>query len=107
MVGAIYLDKGYKTTRRFILDKLVKPHIDVHTLVNTTINFKSKLIEWAQGQNKYIRFEIVNLIPQGNVTEFTAEVFISDQPIALGHGHSKKRAEQAAAEKAMQALDIS
>ncbi|MBK0404898.1 ribonuclease III [Adhaeribacter sp. BT258] len=106
LVGAIYLDKGYKTTRRFILDVLVKPHIDVHTLVTTTANFKSKLIEWAQSQNKAIRFEIVNVKPQGNVTEFTSEVFLNDEPVALGHGHSKKRAEQAAAEKALQSLDI-
>lgn len=106
LVGAIYLDKGYKTTRKFILDKLVKPHIDVHTLITTTVNFKSKLIEWAQGQNKNIRFEIINVKPQGNLTEFTSEVFINDQSIAVGDGHSKKRAEQAAAEKAMQALSI-
>ena len=106
LVGAIYLDKGYKTTRRFILDILIKPHIDVHTLVNTTANFKSKLIEWAQSQNKNIRFEVVNVKPQGNVTEFTSEVFLNDEPIALGHGHSKKRAEQAAAEKALQVLDL-
>jgi len=106
LVGAIYLDKGYKTTRRFILDKLIKPHIDVHTLITTTANFKSKLIEWAQSQNKAIRFEIVNVKPQGNVTEFTSEVFLNDEPVALGHGHSKKRAEQAAAEKALQSLDV-
>ena len=106
LVGAIYLDKGYKSTRRFILDVLVKPHIDVHTLVTTTANFKSKLIEWAQSQNKPIRFEIVNVKPQGNVTEFTSEVFLNDEPVALGHGHSKKRAEQAAAEKALQSLKL-
>ena len=106
LVGAIYLDKGYKTTRRFILDNLIKPHIDVHTLVTTTANFKSKLIEWAQAQNKPIRFEIINALPQGNITEFSSEVFISDQPVAVGHGHSKKRAEQAASEKALQVLKI-
>lgn len=106
LVGAIYLDKGYKTTRRFILDELIKPHIDVHTLVTTTANFKSKLIEWAQGQNKSIRFEIINAKPQGNFTEFSSEVFISDESVATGHGHSKKRAEQAAAEKALQALKV-
>lgn len=106
MVGAIYLDKGYKTTRRFILDYLIKPHIDVHTLTTTTVNFKSKLIEWAQAQNKSIRFEIVNAKAQGNVTEFSSEVFISNEPIAIGHGHSKKRAEQAASEKALQALKV-
>jgi ribonuclease-3 len=106
LVGAIYLDKGYKTTKKFILDKLIKPHFDLPTLVNTTTNFKSKLIEWAQGQNKNIRFEIVNQRQFGNSSEFTAEVLVNDQTIATGSGYSKKKAEQSAAEKALVVLQI-
>lgn len=106
LVGAIYLDKGYKTTKKFILDKLIKTHFDLPTLVNTTTNFKSKLIEWAQGQNKNIRFEIVNHKQSGNVAEFTAEVLVNDTAVATGSGFSKKKAEQSAAEKALTALAI-
>jgi ribonuclease-3 len=106
LVGAIYLDKGYKTTRKFILDKLIKPHFDFYTLVNTTTNFKSKLIEWAQGQNKTARFEIIVQKHAGNTTEFTSEARIDDQPIATGTGYSKKKAEQSAAEKALLALKV-
>lgn len=106
LVGAIYLDKGYKTTRKFILDKLIKPHFDFHTLVNTTSNFKSKIIEWAQGQNKTARFDIILQKHSGNTTEFTAEVVIDDNPVATGTGYSKKKAEQSAAEKALLVLKI-
>jgi len=106
LVGAIYLDKGFKTTKKFILDKLIKPHFDLHTLVNTTSNFKSKLIEWAQGQNQNIRFEIINQKQSGNAAEFTAEVLLNDKSIATGSGFSKKKAEQSAAEKALVALRI-
>lgn len=106
LVGAIYLDKGYKTTKKFVLDKLIKPHFDFHTLVTTTTNFKSKLIEWAQGQNKAARFEIIHQKHAGNTTEFTAEVYIEDKPVATGTGHSKKKAEQSAAEKALLALKV-
>ncbi|WP_026462990.1 ribonuclease III [Adhaeribacter aquaticus] len=106
LVGAIYLDKGYKTTKKFILDKLIKPHFDLHTLVTTTSNFKSKLIEWAQGQNKNIRFDIVNQKQSGNITEFTAEVTLDNQTLACGTGYSKKKAEQAAAEKSLKLLNI-
>ena len=106
LVGAIYLDKGYKTTKKFVLDKLIKPHFDLPTLVNTTFNFKSKLIEWAQGQNKNIRFEIVQQKQSGNVAEFTAEVLLDNVAIASGAGFSKKKAEQSASEKAIAALQI-
>ncbi|WP_242922530.1 ribonuclease III [Pontibacter liquoris] len=106
LVGAVYLDKGYETTRRFILNKLVKPYVDMHQLVNTTSNFKSKLIEWAQSRNLDIRFEIVKRKQQGNTTEFTSEVYIDDKPIAVGVGLSKKKADQAAAEKSLVFLKI-
>lgn len=107
LVGAIYLDKGYDTTRRFILNKLVKPYVDMHLLVNTVSNFKSKLIEWAQSQNLDIRFEIVKRKQQGNTTEFTCEVYIDEKPVAVGKGLSKKKADQAAAEKSLEILKIS
>ncbi len=104
LVGAVYLDKGYNITQRFILHKLVKPHVDMHHLVNTISNFKSKLIEWAQSQNLDIRFEIVKRKQQGNTTEFTSEVYIDNKPIAIGEGLSKKKADQAAAEKSLEIL---
>ncbi|WP_373422645.1 ribonuclease III [Pontibacter ummariensis] len=107
LVGAVYLDKGYDTTRRFILKKLVRPHVDLHKLVNTTANFKSKLIEWAQSQNMDIRFDIVKRKQHGNMTEFTSEVYLNDKPIAVGVGLSKKKADQAAAEKGLDFLKIS
>ncbi|WP_240773333.1 ribonuclease III [Pontibacter sp. SGAir0037] len=106
LVGAVYLDKGYDRTRLFILNKLIKPHVDLHQLVNTTANFKSKLIEWAQSQNKEVRFEIVKRKQQGNTTEFTSEVYVDDKPIAIGEGLSKKKADQAAAEKSLEILQI-
>ncbi|MBC5775228.1 ribonuclease III [Pontibacter sp. KCTC 32443] len=107
LVGAIYLDKGYNMTRQFILGKLIKPHVDLHKLVNTTANFKSKLIEWAQSQNMEIRFENIKKKQQGNTTEFTTEVYIGDKPVATGVGLSKKKADQAAAEKSLEILKIS
>jgi len=106
LVGAIYLDKGYKTTKKFILDKLIKPHFDLPTLVSTTVNFKSKLIEWAQSQNKSIRFDIVQQKQSGSTTEFTSEVTLDDKPVTSGTGFSKKKAEQAAAQKALTLLKI-
>lgn len=106
LVGAVYLDKGYAQTRSFVIRKLVKPHFDLHTLVNTTINFKSKLIEWAQGQNRVVRFELIKQKNSGNTTEFTVEVLIDDQPMATGAGLSKKKAEQFAAEKTLSLLQV-
>lgn len=105
LVGAVYLDKGYNQTQAFVIRRLLKPHFDLHTLVNTTINFKSKLIEWAQSQNRAVRFDLIQQKNNGSTSEFTVAAIIDDQALATGVGLSKKKAEQSAAEKSLAMLN--
>jgi len=93
LVGAVYLDLGYKAARKFILSRLVKGFVDVHTLSTTTANFKSKLVEWAQRQNKTLRYDIAGEARPGGMMEFTAVVLLDDEEVATGMGLSKKQAE--------------
>ena len=106
LVGAVYLDRGYHPTRGFILDKLIKPFVDVTVLSTTTANFKSKLIEWGQAQGRPVRFDLVSQQRQGGTTEFRTDVYCADQLIASGAGLSRKSSEQAAAEKSLAALGV-
>lgn len=100
LVGAVYLDKGFRFSRRFILEKLLS-HYDIESVVLNNVNFKSRLIEWAQRAGKEIRFEILSEKGNNHFREFIAQVMIADEPFATGTGFSKKKAEQAAAEKAL------
>ena len=104
LVGAVYLDKGFRFSRRFILKKLLA-HYDIESVVQNNINFKSRLIEWAQRTGKEIRFEILSEKGNSHFREFIAQVMISDEPFATGTGYSKKKAEQAAAEKALTLME--
>ena len=106
LVGAVYLDLGYRPTRSFILDKLIQRFVDVKALATTTINFKSKLIEWAQAQGKAIRFELVSQERTGAATEFRSEVYLDEKLVGAGAGLSRKSSEQAAAEKSLLALGV-
>lgn len=106
LVGAVYLDRGFKHCHRFILNKIIKPHFDIEQIVNLNLNFKSILIEWAQKNNKAIKFIIINEIGSTHQKEFTAQVVIDDSHISTGKGFSKKKAEQAAAEKACGELGL-
>lgn len=106
LVGAVYLDKGFAQCRKFILNKLIIPHFDLEELVKTNPNFKSKLIEWAQRENKEVRFEIVSIKNNKHFKEFTAQVFIDDQELGKGHGLNKKKAEQDAAMRSCELLQI-
>jgi ribonuclease III len=107
MIGAVYLDKGFEKCRYFILRKLINPHFDLEEIVSSNKNFKSMLIEWAQKESKDIKFIIIKEVAGKNHKEFTAEVVIDNNPVSRGEGLSKKKAEQAAAEKACSILDIS
>jgi ribonuclease-3 len=59
LVGAVYLDKGYDFTKNFLVNHIIKSHIDIHTLEQTETNFKSKLIEWCQRHGKDISFDLI------------------------------------------------
>ena len=106
IVGAIYLDKGYLRTKKFVVDKLINPNYDLDELVNSNSNFKSKIIEWAQREGKEVRFEILNVKKGKNHKEFTAQVMVDNTPQGTGYGNSKKKAEQDAAFKTCELLNL-
>lgn len=106
IVGAVYLDKGYLPCKKFVINKLITPHYDLEELVNNQSNFKSKLIEWCQREGKPVRFEIVS-VKKGSIhKEFTAQVFVNEEPMSTGYGNNKKKAEQDAAFKTCEKLNI-
>lgn len=106
IVGAVYLDRGYLTCKNFVITKLITPHFDLEELVNSNSNFKSKLIEWGQREGKEVRFEIVSVQKGKLHKEFTAQVFVLGEAVGTGYGNSKKKAEQDAAFKTCEKLEI-
>jgi ribonuclease-3 len=106
MIGAIYLDKGYNFTRNFLISRIIKPHIDIHTLELTETNFKSKLIEWCQRHGKDVSFEVIANNEGENSKLFTIQISVDGENCAIGRDYNKKNAEKLAAEKACEHLKI-
>lgn len=106
MIGAIYMDKDYNFTRNFLLNRIIKPHVDIHTLEQTETNFKSKLIEWCQRHGKDITFEIIPNEEGENSKLFTIQVNVDGEICSVGRDYNKKNAEKLAAEKACDFLNI-
>ena len=99
LIGAIYLDKGYKTVYKFINKKILEKYIDFRKLELTNHNYKSLLIEWSQKTKNQIEFISFNDVD--NLNNFTSQVKYKDLNIGIGKGSSKKEAEQNAAKEAL------
>jgi len=101
LVGAVYLDRGYKHTREFIIDKILKAHINLETLELRETDFKSRIIEWAQKNRNEISFECQEeYTGKEHAPIFVSRILVSGQIMGQGKGTSKKEAEQNAAEQA-------
>ncbi|HYG14263.1 MAG TPA: ribonuclease III [Bacteroidia bacterium] len=100
LIGAIYLDKGYNFTRKYISTRILKHHVDIQQLAVTEVNFKSKLIEWCQKGKKAIEFETVEERKQGKQKSYLVAVKIDGEEMGRGEDFSKKKAEQLAAGRA-------
>jgi len=100
-VGALYLDKGYRFTQRIIVQKIIQNHLDLDELISKEVNFKSKLIEWAQKEKHSIEFIVTDELENNKKLKiYVVNLLIDGQQIASGKDFSIKKAEQNAAEQA-------
>ncbi|MBR9919747.1 MAG: ribonuclease III [Bacteroidetes bacterium] len=106
LVGAVYLEKGYKSTRRFVIRKILKNYVDVHELEHYDDNYKSQLLEWCQKHNKTISYKLLARYKFEKRDRFKVAVIIDGKKIAQADDFNKKSAEQTASEKAMNQLGI-
>lgn len=102
LIGAVYLDQGYRRCNRFVIERLLKLHIDLEELIQNDTNYKSQLVTWASKNRQQLLFEIIDEKRIGHYKEFTAHVVIEGQVAGQGQGGSKKQAEQEAARIALE-----
>jgi ribonuclease-3 len=106
LIGAVYLDKGYVFTKNFLLNRIIKPHVDIHLLEQTETNFKSRLIEWCQHNGKEVVFNQIDNPPGESNKMFSIEAVVQGEVCGRGQDFNKKSAEKTAAEKACEYLKI-
>lgn len=106
LIGAIYLDRGYPFTARYINEKIIRFHLDMEEIENVETDYKSKLIEWAQKNKKELRFNLVDETGSGQSKMYVIEATIDGTGYGRSSNASKKKAEQAAAELCANALQI-
>ena len=103
VVGAVFLDAGHARSIEVVHGLLAEP-IRVASLHPGDNDYKTRLQEMvAQGSGEVPRYLLTSEGPEHD-TRFRAVVKVGDLTFGPGHGTSKKRAEQAAAEMAYGSL---
>ena len=101
-MGAIYIDLGYATARKVILN-IVVPYIN-NPEITFFSDYKSSLQEYIQTTQKSLEYNIVKEEGPAHDKKFTIEVAIDGIVYGIGFGTSKKEAEQEAAKKALEKM---
>lgn len=104
LVGAIFLDKGFKKTEKFVVMRIFSLHIDLNEIEKSDANFKSRIINWAQRERKILVFETIE---EGMASRLIkVRLVIDGVEMGTGTDFVKKKAEQIAAQIACEKLDL-
>ena len=100
LVGAIFLDRGYKHTEDFIYKTVIIPYVDIVKLEGKVISYKSLLIEWCQKEKNTFDYDVYEDTGNDHLRHFSVKLSINDKVIAKARATSKKKAEEKASKRA-------
>ncbi len=105
LIGAIYIDRGYKACMKFVEKQILSREINLDTVAYEEVNFKSKLLEWAQKNHINVNFILTSeeKDDEGNPT-FEYIVRVEQVDGCKGTGYSKKESQQMASRLTLEKL---
>jgi len=106
LVGAVYLDKGFDKTKKWVLEVIIIPHLFMEDLENLEINNKNKLYGWANKNGKNLEFETLDEKIEGGRRLFTIGAMVDGVCLAEGKAYNKKDASQIASSIAITKLGL-
>ena len=101
-MGAIYLDLGYDTVRKVLLEIIV-PYIEDES-VTFFHDYKSSLQEFIQTEQRTLQYKVIKEEGPPHQRTFSVQVSVDDIIYGTGTANSKKEAEQEAARSALEKL---
>jgi ribonuclease III len=104
-LGAVYLDRGYEFSKKLIQSRILI-HTDLEGMISTVSNYKSKIIEWTQKENKTAEYKVIQINGNQRFKEFVVELLVDGETISSGKGPTKKKAEQDASKNASDQLGL-
>ena len=109
LIGAVFIDKGFRKTKKLFIKKVFNKYLNLEQIVNTDTDYKSLVFEWVQKHKANFIFtynEEYDFNTRKSV--FSTTLFINREEFGKGQGVSKKEAEQEASCQAWKRIkDIS
>jgi ribonuclease III len=105
LIGSVFLDKGFKKTKKVFIKNVLNKYLNLNEIVKTDSDYKSLVFEWVQKHKSNLIFtynEEYNFNQKKSV--FSTILYIDKEEFGVGHGSSKKEAEQEAASQAWKKL---
>lgn len=96
-IGSVFLDKGFRKTKKMIINRILNNYIDLNSIISTDTDFKSLVFEWVQKNKAKLMFtynEEYDFDLKKSV--FTTTLLINNEEYGKGQGATKKEAEQEA-----------
>jgi ribonuclease-3 len=106
LIGAVYLDRGYKKTHQWVEEYIILPHLFTDDLEGIEINIKNKLYGWANKNGKAVEFATLDESIENGRRLFTIAATVDGQIIAQAKGYNKKDAGHIAAQMAVEKLGL-
>ena len=106
LIGAVFLDKGYKETQHWVEKQIIQNYMFTDDLEAIEINIKNRLYGWANKNGKTLEFATVKESVESGRRLFTMGATIDGEVIAEAKGYNKKDASQLAALKAVEILGL-
>ena len=105
LMGAIYLDRGFRYAFRFVEQRIIGAVLDLESVASKEVNFKSKLLEWSQKNRIRLEFkDSATDTDKANGPSFLTTIVIEGLYAGEGMGYSKKESHQTAAKDALTKL---
>jgi ribonuclease-3 len=101
VIGACYLSHGFEPTSRAVVDAFGE---EVEQATSERLDFKSELQERLARDGQTVSYEVTGEEGPPHDRRFEIRASVGDDEIGTGSGRSKKEAEQAAAQRALEKM---
>ena len=104
LIGALFLDQGFETTKNYIITKIIKPYINLDSINISILSYKSLILELAQKRKRKVTFKTNIKNENDSNINFSSNLYLDGKFVSNCDGFSKKKAEENVSKKSYEKL---